>query len=239
MITPSLSVVLPLYNGARYVSEAIDSVITQQALPADWELIIVDDGSTDEGLTVCRRYATEQPNIRLEVFPENRGVAAARNQGVQLARYEYLCFIDQDDQWVQNKWQMQWQALCQHPDHQSVYILAHQDFFIQAGIKPPHWFRTAWLSSAQKGHVLGTLLIGRESFIEVGGLNEQWKYGFDDVAWFLCARELGLHEMMLDEVLLKRRVHDQNFSAQTAHSNPELLRLIRQKLAKQRSTNPT
>jgi glycosyltransferase involved in cell wall biosynthesis len=89
------SVITPLYNKQRSIRRAIDSVLAQTT--ADFEMIIVDDGSTDDSAEQVRRVDDER--IRL-VQQENRGAAAARNHGISLARAEHLAFLDADDAWM-------------------------------------------------------------------------------------------------------------------------------------------
>lgn len=96
--TPTVSVVMPVYNVARYVEDAIASVLAQTWL--DFELIIVDDGSTDDSLEHCRRF--DDHRIRI-VQQENRGLAGARNSGIRHARGRYIAFLDSDDLWSEHK----------------------------------------------------------------------------------------------------------------------------------------
>lgn len=229
-MSEGLSVVLPLYNGATFVQAAIQSIVEQQDLPPNWEIIVVDDGSTDNGVEICQQFAGLYPQIRVEQHPENRGVAAARNRGVELARYEYLGFIDQDDRWTLDKWRVQSRALRQSNVN---YVLGHQLFELQNPTKPPHWFRPSWLQALQKAYVFGAMLIRKQDFLKVGSIREEYMYGGDDVDWFVRVKESGLSGIMLNDVVLHRNVHAHNASARTKQSNPELLRLIRAKLARQ------
>lgn len=89
-----ISVVIPLYNKADSIARTIASVRAQSVL--DWELVVVDDGSRDEGATIVR--AIDDPRIRL-VMQENAGVSAARNRGAQEACSEWVSFLDADDYW--------------------------------------------------------------------------------------------------------------------------------------------
>jgi glycosyltransferase involved in cell wall biosynthesis len=91
----NVSVVIPLYNKAPYIQRAIDSVLAQTY--ADFELIIVDDGSTDGSGDIVRQYA--DPRIRL-IVQENAGPGAARNRGLREANAEYIAFLDADDEWL-------------------------------------------------------------------------------------------------------------------------------------------
>jgi len=101
---PRVSVVMPVYNVAEYVGEAIASVLAQSC--ADFELIIVDDGGSDRSLAICRSFA--DPRIRIISQP-NRGLAGARNTGIAAARADYIALLDGDDRW--------------HPDKLALHII--------------------------------------------------------------------------------------------------------------------
>ena len=94
MDSPLFSVVLPVYNGARYLREAVESVRAQTC--ADWELLAIDDGSTDASPELLSELAAMDARIRIE-RRTNGGVAAARNCGLSRARGEFVTFLDQDD----------------------------------------------------------------------------------------------------------------------------------------------
>jgi glycosyltransferase involved in cell wall biosynthesis len=228
--TDGLSVVLPLFNGGRYVTDAIFSIINQTELPMNWELIVVDDGSSDDGPARCDVIAQFHPQIRVVRQTHNQGVAAARNFGAKLAKYKYLAFIDQDDIWASNKLSMQFKQLANCPV--SSYVLGHQEFFFEPGLDIPKWFKREWGDSPQKGFVLGAMLIRVQEFFNIGLLDETLMLGGDDVDWFARARHKDFFELVLPEVVLKRRVHENNASARTA-SKHELLYVIRQKLARE------
>lgn len=95
---PSVSVVMPLFNTEQYVQKAIASVLAQTYL--DFELIVVDDGSTDESVERCRQF--RDPRLCL-ISQENRGLAGARNTGIRHARGRYVALLDADDRWHPHK----------------------------------------------------------------------------------------------------------------------------------------
>lgn len=90
----NISIIIPLYNKEHHIKRAIDSVLAQTY--QDFELIIVDDGSTDNSKDVVRTY--EDPRIRL-IIQDNSGVSIARNRGVAASKYELIAFLDADDEW--------------------------------------------------------------------------------------------------------------------------------------------
>jgi glycosyltransferase involved in cell wall biosynthesis len=114
MRLPEISVVIPTYNRARYVTRAIDSVLAQSLAPA--EIIIVDDGSTDETERRLRAYGARLRYLR----QENAGVSAARNAGIAAARGRWVAFLDSDDEWLPEKLAVQMSGVSAHPE-----IIAH------------------------------------------------------------------------------------------------------------------
>lgn len=99
---PEVSVVIPLYNAEKYIGYAIDSVLSQSF--NDWEIIVIDDCSTDKGPEIVNAYKEKLPNkIYLYISEKNSGPAFSRNRGVELARGKYIAFLDSDDLWLPTK----------------------------------------------------------------------------------------------------------------------------------------
>lgn len=96
--TPTVSVVMPVFNVQAYVGQAVASVLAQRF--ADFELIVVDDGGSDNSVEICRTFI--DPRIRI-VQQANRGLAGARNTGISLARGRYIALLDSDDAWAPDK----------------------------------------------------------------------------------------------------------------------------------------
>lgn len=99
-MSPRFSIIVPLYNKAPYVKKALESIVSQTN--QDWELLIVDDGSTDGSADIVREFvrAFKISNFRIQILQQkNAGVAEARNNGVKASKGEYICFLDADDWW--------------------------------------------------------------------------------------------------------------------------------------------
>lgn len=96
-----LSFIVPVYNVAPYLRMCVASLISQDYPKDQYEIILVDDGSTDTCPEICDEYARMFDNIRV-IHQENAGLSAARNSGIEVAKGEYVCFVDSDDYWQQN-----------------------------------------------------------------------------------------------------------------------------------------
>ncbi len=114
---PLISVIIPTYNRAYCLKRAIDSVLTQTF--QNYELMIVDDGSTDETQKVLKAYQDER--LRIFTLAKNRGVSASRNVGIAKAKGQWVAFLDSDDEWLPQKLQRQYDDL-QHFPHAGVYL---------------------------------------------------------------------------------------------------------------------
>jgi glycosyltransferase involved in cell wall biosynthesis len=113
---PKLSVVIPVYNREAYLGDAIDSILAQTL--TDFELLVIDDGSTDRSCEVAQSY--DDPRIRLVRNRSNMGIPKTRNEAVRLARGEYLAFLDSDDVAYPDRLARQVAFLDSHPDYAAV-----------------------------------------------------------------------------------------------------------------------
>jgi glycosyltransferase involved in cell wall biosynthesis len=221
-IHSTVSVIIPVYNGERYLSAAIESVLAQTVLPL--EIVIVDDGSTDESKMVARRFV---PNVRV-VTQSNGGPAAARNRGVGLARGDFLAFLDADDLWVSNKLQRQLQALAADPALAMVFGQVEQFY-------SPELSQTTALPALGNRHLLagihvGAMLIRRTTFVQVGLFDPQWQAA-EFIEWYGRAQALGLKSLVLPALVMRRRIHTTNLGIRAQHvARREYLRLAKRKV---------
>ncbi|MGM0452831.1 MAG: glycosyltransferase family 2 protein [Thermodesulfobacteriota bacterium] len=130
--TPLVSVILPTYNRAWTVADAIDSVLAQEY--DNFELIVVDDGSTDDTVALLAGYGDQ---IRV-VSQDNRGVSAARNRGIEAAEGELLAFVDSDDYWLAGKLRTQVDYMAAHPE---IAICQTEERWIRNGRRVNPGFR--------------------------------------------------------------------------------------------------
>lgn len=219
MINPPLiSVILPVYNGEKYLGEAIDSVFSQDYPRV--ELVVVDDGSTDRSWEIIQSY----PGIKA-VRKENGGVASARNLGVGLATGSFCAFLDQDDYWAPSKLSIQMASLSQEPTWGFVVCYCQQ--FIDEN-NPPSVPILPEIFKPHKTYLPSSWLMRKEVLEEAGGFNESFRYG-DDTNLLFALAERKVQHGCCSELLLYRRLHKQNASHDHlgGYSMKELLLVLR------------
>lgn len=91
-----LSIIVPVYNVEKYLRKCVNSLLNQNLLLVDYEIILVDDGSTDHGGKICDEYALSHPNVKV-IHQQNSGLSVARNGGIDVAQGKYVQFVDSDD----------------------------------------------------------------------------------------------------------------------------------------------
>lgn len=217
---PLVSVILPVHNGARYLAEALQSVVEQDYQPL--ECIVVDDGSTDASAEVIARFPVKY------VRQSQQGPGAARNAGVRASRGELLAFLDQDDQWAPGKLTAQADALRSNPG--AGYATTLQESRLNEGVDRPSWITEEQLQS-DSGLFPGMLLVTREAFGKVGPFREDLRAA-SDADWFFRAKDLGIPHVRVMQPLLIRRIHDANQSRDVAATHGELLRIARDSIAR-------
>jgi glycosyltransferase involved in cell wall biosynthesis len=221
-MAPLVSVVVPAYAGERFLGEALDSVAAQTYSRV--ETIVVDDGSPDR----CAQIAAARPGVRVLREP-HRGVAAARNTGVAAAAGELIAFLDQDDLWEPAKLDRQVALLGERPELD--IALTRVEMMLSAGTARPPWL--TWLTAQQPGYLPSTWLVRREAFERVGIFDTTYRIACD-ADWLARAKDDGLINAMLPEVLVRWRIHDTNGSYDQATMRSETFRMLRETAARQR-----
>jgi glycosyltransferase involved in cell wall biosynthesis len=225
---PLVSVIIPVYNGGRYLRAALESVFAQTYRP--FEVIVVDDGSADDSGVIAQSFS----DVRY-IRQANQGVAAARNTGIEAALGEFLAFLDQDDLWTPEKLKLQIACLLNNPD--LGYTLTQQQFFLDPGATLPAWFRKELLTSVHTGWVLGTLVVRRTAFEKVGNFATGYTAASDG-DWFFRAKAAGISMEVVPELLLLKRIHGGNESAHAKEILSELRKVVKSSLDRQRSVRP-
>ncbi|MEK6288255.1 MAG: glycosyltransferase [Acidobacteriota bacterium] len=206
---PEVSIVIPTYNSARYLVEAVKSVLAQTF--RDFEVLVVDDGSTDETETLMRRYGTPVRYIR----QNNGGVAAARNRGIKESCGRYIAFLDADDTWYPDKLEQQLTALEKEKDRRfcySAFTVVDSDL-VPLGVNHSNRDGSALEDLLTRGNVVGsicTVLCERSLFATAGGFDPALSQCAD---WDMWVRIAALTDFLyLDDTLVTYRQHGTNMS---------------------------
>jgi glycosyltransferase involved in cell wall biosynthesis len=223
--SPRISVIVPVYNGERYLAEAVGSVLDQALRPL--EVIVVDDGSTDATAQIMAGLSAEAPLPVRAIHQSNRGPAAARNRGLEVAQGELMAFLDADDWWPPTSLSLRCACLLRYP-HLSGVIGATQLMVETAG--HTGICLTPW-GVPQPTLNLGCALIRLSAFEQVGFFNEDFTYA-EDADWLLRARELGLRLGVHPGVALMARRHAGNMTNEIEPSVAYLARALRQSLTR-------
>jgi glycosyltransferase involved in cell wall biosynthesis len=220
MSMPLVSAIMPVYNAAEFLEDAIASALAQDYEP--FEIVACDDGSTDRSLEILMSH----PEVRV-LRQENQGPAAARNAAIAASSGEYVAMFDADDTWPTNRITIQATHLREHPEVGCV--LGRQEW-----IDPPPWLRP----DAVYGELDGIPLVSamyRRSAIEAVGLFDKTFRHSEDMDLLFRLRGQGSEIGILPELVVYRRFHGGNLTAQTPEASP-LLRSLRQKLAAERTS---
>ena len=207
MGTPTVSILTSFFNAAPFLTEAVDSVLAQTF--EDWELLLIDDGSTDGSTEIAKDFAARWPaKVRYLEHPAhaNRGISASQNVGLNEAAGAYVAFLDADDVWLPHKLQEQVPMLESHPGAVMLYGTtnywyswtgapgdASRDVLIPAGLPPdivvqPPGFLVRMVRQEIPVPCPSDVLVRRDRALAVGGFAEEFRRIFTDQAFYgrLC-----------------------------------------------------
>ncbi|HYO79366.1 MAG TPA: glycosyltransferase family A protein [Thermoanaerobaculia bacterium] len=214
---PRVTILMPVYNGERFLEEAIASVFAQDF--GDFELVIVNDGSTDRTASMLADWAAREPRIVLVQLEANSGIPVALNHGLAVARGEYIARHDADDVFVSGRLRAQIAALDADPNITLVSCRYHiidadgRRVWTMSRVEPPEV--TAYLlhfSNAIGGH--GQVMFRRDLVRAIGGYNEVFGLSEDYDLWTRLARHGRL--VVLPVIGMKHRLHDGRVSVTAA-----------------------
>ncbi len=213
--SPKVTTMIPVYNREKYVGEAIDSILAQTFL--DFELLVIDDGSTDRSREVVRLY--HDPRIRLVCNETNEGIPKTRNTGVRLARGEYLAFLDSDDWAYPERLAKQVAFLDSHPDYAAVgtwieWMDEEGRYLRRAKHKPVLPDEIAAQRLFQQG-IENSASMARTVVLREYGHQEQFDVSEDFDLWARIAAKNRLAN--LPEVLVRHRMHPDRITLEKAH----------------------
>lgn len=217
---PKVSIIIPSFNCANYLTEALDSVLAQTI--SEWECIIVDDGSSDNTRQIVQTYC-DKDNRFSYIYQKNQGPSAARNTGIEQTSAPYILPLDADDRLAPSYVEKASTYLEQHPETTLVYGLV-EFFGNRNGIwaLPPYKYDNfIWSNS-----IVSSAMYRRTDFLETTGYNSNMKHGFEDWDFWLTflTPESIVHR--IDEVMYYYRMTSMTRSADASAHSDELLRTI-------------
>jgi glycosyltransferase involved in cell wall biosynthesis len=222
---PLVSVVVPVYNGERFLAEALGSIRDQDY--REFEIIVVDDGSTDGSADVARFF-----NGVRYVFQSNQGVASAWNGGLAASQGELVAFLAQDDLWTRDKLSTQVGYMLAHPEIR--YTVARAKYFLEPGCTVPPGFRIEMLDGDHLARIVESMVARKEVFDIVGGFDTSLNTT-QDIDWFARAKDAHVPMGVISRVLLHRRIHDGNLTYSLgSECCRDVLAVVRKSIRRQR-----
>ncbi|HRZ42495.1 MAG TPA: glycosyltransferase family 2 protein [Bacteroidales bacterium] len=221
---PVLSIMMPVYNGARYLRPAVESLLHQTF--TDFELIVVDDGSTDNSMEIVASFS--DPRIRILRNGDNRGIVYSRNRALAEARGRYLASFDADDIAHPRKFERQIRFLEEHPDFGMVGCRVYHIDAVGARLKS-RWrlgAGAAMIPALQlfRAYFIQSAVVYRREALPEGGYAEGFDIGEDYRMYYDVSQRY--RAMNLPEYLLYYRIHDESIQ----HRRPDMLEACETKL---------
>ena len=220
-----VSCIVPSWNYGKYIGQALQSIL-DQTWPRK-EIIVIDDGSTDDSSQVAHRAAPQA----VVYFQPNAGQGAARNRGVELAKGKFLAFLDADDLWFPETLSLQMAAF--EKDSTLDMVFGQVEQFCSPELSAGEKVKWGNVGGVMRAHHAGAMLIRRESFLRVGPFPTQRRMG-EFVEWYALARDKGLREVMLSDVLLRRRVHGGNTVLRERAAYSDYVHIVKSALDRRR-----
>ncbi|CAH0997923.1 putative glycosyltransferase EpsJ [Emticicia aquatica] len=212
-----ISVIIPAFNASNYIKRALDSVFSQSVLPK--EVIVIDDGSTDNTATIVKAYG----NVVSYIYQTNLGPSSARNAGIKAANENIIAFLDADDYWPKNKLETQLAILEKDTSLDVVWGRVKIDYkhegiekFTREGVSDDSVFITC----------LGAALFRKNVFNEVGLFNENLKT-CEDWDWYIRAMDKKVSINKIPEIGLFYCRHDDNLTKDLQDLTKQSIQLLK------------
>lgn len=216
-MSSTISIVIPCYNHGAYIQDAIDSVLAQTY--ANWEIIIVDDGSTD-AVTIQKLKSIEINNVAI-YFQQNRGVSVARNFGATKAKGDYLLFLDGDDKIGNEYLQLATEAFLASPNVNYVYCDI-QEFGNSNNYRSIEMLDLKKTLLHNQTHV--SAIIKKELWLASNGFDENFKKGWEDWDFIITLLKIGIEYYKIPKGLLNYRILTSSRDTNAVNTHHKLLK---------------
>ena len=231
---PLISVVIIFLNAEKFIKEAIESVFTQTY--DNWELLLVDDGSTDKSTQVAKSYANQHRGKVHYLEHDghiNRGMSASRNLGIRKSKGTYIAFLDADDVWFPNKLEEQLKILLSYPEVSLVFgvieywyswaektddskkdYIPHREIPNNAVIKPPELLTLLYPLGKSRPPGISNFIMRRDMLERIGGFEEKFdgKYQMYEDQAFLAKVYLKEQVYVSGQCWARYRIHPDQFT---------------------------
>ncbi len=216
--SPMVSVIIPSYNSGNYISATLESVLKQSY--QEFEIIIVDDGSTDNTLEVVKKIAITENRIKVFTIQHSGRPSVPRNYGVKNASGNFIAFLDSDDLWTKHKLKYQVTYLLNHPGEAFVYSMCFTfgdvNFFSENYELLPLPFHAAKdnkdLINIGNTIPLSSVLVRKKVLDDVGGFDEDPELNLEDFdLWLRLSKKNSFH--FIPRIHVYYRIHPLQFSA--------------------------
>lgn len=224
MNQPLVNVVIPAFNSAGFIANTLQSAYAQtyKAL----EIIVVDDGSTDETAALVRASGANY------IYQQNQGAPAARNRGLHESNGMFVAFLDSDDIWLPEKIERQMACLNANPD--ADFVVCHMKACLVPGAAWPGSLQRQYYDKNPPAYLPSGLLIRREVFDLIGDFDPSMLIG-DDSDWLFRANDAGVKHQILQDVLLEKTIRPGSLSSDVDETQRSLLKQIRESVQRKRS----
>ena len=239
-LTNKISVIIPVYNAQDFIEKGVLSALQQNETA---EVILIEDGSTDNSLSVCKRLAQKHERVKLYTHPDNQnlGVSVSRNLGIKMAKYPFIAFLDADDFFLENRFKITQAVFKKYPNALGVYesnntfitqegekqVVKNNhrfDHTMKKGIKPEDLFEELVTGD---GHFLpSTITLNRQLLLNTNILFHPELVSGEDSDFFRNLSLVGdLYPGSIDRPVVTRVIHQNNHIHQTAFVRKKLLLL--------------
>ena len=222
---PRISVIIPVYNHAKYLPEAIESVLKQSLKPL--EVFVVDDGSDDGSHLAAQAFGSKVQVLR----QEHLGISAARNLGIRRAKGDFIALCDADDLFDPDKLAKQYELFIADPQLQLAFCRVQQ--FLSPDIPPEELEKYRCTEAGMAGAIPGALMATRQAFQQVGEFDPGVQVG-EFLDWYGRAKLIHLKEQCHPEILYRRRIHGANHGIRTQDAKQQYLKVLKANLDRRR-----
>ena len=209
---------MPVFNGARFLGECLESLLAQDYPTI--EIVVVDDGSSDESADIAERFA----GVRVLRRP-HEGLAATRNAGVAATTGSLIGFCDSDDAWKPEKARVEVEYLEAHPE--CAIVLCRQETIFEPGVDPPSWLVPDQIRGDLDGVSPTSGLFRREVLERLGGFRLDMEIG-SETNLLIRARTAKLDMALIEQPLRFRRIHDDNMTTRLGPAKDAMFRSVRE-----------